>query len=134
MYDYGSKIPDMLLCKTWPFTQDCLAFEMGKLSKESDKFYNVAPILSKCRGAVLYPKRKTQLDIKFEKYLDNAELKPRPLKWFLDYLILDILEIAGAVIIFYFLWQFHWILAIIAIIPVNIFIKYLIARFVLKVP
>ena len=134
MYDYGSKIPDMVLCRTWPFTWDCLAFEMGKLSRKSDKFHNIAPVLSKCRGSVSYPRRKTLLDIKFENYLDNAELKPRPLEWFLHYLILDLPGVIGAGLVFYFLWKINWILAVVAVIPVSVLINYFTARFVVKVP
>jgi energy-converting hydrogenase Eha subunit E len=121
---YGSKGADLALCDSWPFSRDFLAFMMGMVPRHSERFTNLAPLLSRVRH------RNPIL----ESYLDDAELNPRPPSWFLNYLTLDIPGVVGTSLVFYFLWKIHWILAVIAVIPVSVLIKYLTARFVLKVP
>jgi hypothetical protein len=97
---------------------------IGMVPQHSERFTNLAPLLSRVRH---------QNPI-LESYLDDAEVNPRPPSWFLRYLIQDIIQVASAVIAFYFLWKIHWILAVVGVIPIKVLICYLIARFVLKVP
>jgi len=121
---FGSKAADLALCDSWPFSRDFLAFLMGKLPRHSERFTNLAPVLSRLRHG----------NPILESYLDDAELNPRPPDWFVSYLVQDLIEVGSAGIPFYFLWKIHWILAVVAVIPVSVLIKYVIARFVFKVP
>jgi len=128
MWNYGSKIPDMLLCESWPFTWECLLFEMGKLPHCSNKFYNLKTVLSEYNRYGGRLRMKTQLNKQFENYLDNIELKPRFPEWFFRYLIGDIPNVVGTGIVFYFLCKVHWALAILAVIPASFLIGVITSR------
>ena len=121
---FGSKAADLAMCESWPFSRDFLAFEIGMVPRHSERFSNLAPLISRVRHG----------NPILESYLNDAELNPRPTDWFVSYLVIDLIQVASAGISFYFLWKIHWILAIVAVIPVNVLIKYLIARFVFKFP
>jgi len=105
---FGSKAADLALCESWPFSWEFLAFEMGMVSRDSERFNNLAPLLSRVR-------HRNQI---LESYLDDAELNPRPHSWYLMYLIPDLLGVGGTATVFYFLWQINWILAVITVIPI----------------